>query len=108
MTFGGRSVRVWKEERNRFGDPIYTDEREIHGCIIAPQTSSEVGTMRAATVSTGLTMYAPHGSKLTPHTRVQLDDGTLWNVDGVPGDWTNPIGGGIGMGEQVQLMRVTG
>jgi hypothetical protein len=74
---------------------------------VAPQTSSETGTLRAATVTTGLTLYAPYGAALTAQSRVQLPDGTRWDVDGVPGVWRNPIGG-TGEGEQVQLVRVTG
>jgi hypothetical protein len=103
----GVEIIVWRETRDRFGDRVYTDERRIGGCVVAPQTSSETGTLRAATVTTGLTLYAPYGSNLTAQSRVQLPDGTRWDVDGVPGVWRNPIGG-TGEGEQVQLVRVTG
>jgi hypothetical protein len=103
----GVEVTVWREERDRFGDRVYTGERKVGGCVVAPQTSSETGTLRAATVTTGLTLYAPYGANLSAYSRVRLADGTLWDVQGVPGLWRNPIGG-TGEGEQVQLQRVTG
>ena len=104
---GAVTVVVRREQRDRFGDRVYTGAREVHGVIIAPQSSSEVGTLRAATITTGLTMYAPGGSGLTANDRVTLPDGTEWDVDGVPGKWFNPIGASFD-GEQVQLQRVTG
>lgn len=104
---GGEQVTVWDEERNKFGDENYINERTVYGCVFAPMSSDESGNQRNATVTTGLKMYAPYGSRLTAQSRIRRQDGSMWDVDGDPGVFLNPIGN-TPEGEQAQLKRVTG
>lgn len=117
----GQTVTVFREVRNEFGDVEHTDERKLTGCAVYPRNSVEedgTGSGRgggrrtsagsgAVQVSTGLTMLCPPGSALTATHRVQLDDGTVWQVVGHPARWSSPLTG-WSAGEQVELERTTG
>ena len=90
---GGRSVRVWREKTDRYGDPEAVDERWLHGVAVAPRTSAESGAdRRVATVSTGLTLYVPDpdGAELGAQHRVEVD-GVEYRVSGGPAVWSNPL-----------------
>lgn len=109
----GQDVTVYREERNRLGDVVIVEERVLHGCGIAPRTSSEpggdprVGTAGRTTVTTGITLYAPAGSVITARHRVRLADNTVWEVQGEVGRWQSPLTGWA-PGVVVELDRVTG
>jgi hypothetical protein len=111
----GQDVVVYREDRNRLGDLVIVEEQVLHGCGIAPRTSSELGgsyqglggTSGRTTVTTGLTLYAPVGSHITARHRVRLADGTVWQVQGDPGHWHSPLTG-WSPGVVVELDRVVG
>ncbi|GEL19358.1 hypothetical protein PA7_31950 [Pseudonocardia asaccharolytica DSM 44247 = NBRC 16224] len=107
-----QTVTVWVEMRDRTGDFVRSGERDLPGCVISPRSVSEVGsteldTGRRGTVSTGLNLYVPPGSGLTPNHRVRLPDGTVWSVVGHPALWQSPFTGWH-PGDQVELQRVEG
>lgn len=104
---GGERVGIERSLIDDFGDRTWTPRGYIYDCVFAPRTSEEANSQRTATVTTGLTMYAPPGAVISPHDRIIRTDGEKWEVDGDPGTWKNPIGGSV-EGVQVQLKRVTG
>ena len=106
----GRTVRVFREQRNPVGDVDTVDVFELHGVSIAPRVSNEFGTdTRNAVVTTGLTMLVPdpvEAERITPQHRVEVD-GTVYRVQGSPARWESPLTGWQ-PGTQVELDRVTG
>jgi hypothetical protein len=117
----GRTVVVFRETRDDFGDVTVVDEREVHGCAWFPRQSVEdagggssafAGARTSASsgavqVSTGLTMLCPSGSGITATHRVRLPDGTVWQVTGAAGMWQNPLTGWT-PGDTVELDQTTG
>lgn len=106
MTFpAGRTVRAFREVRDRYGDTTGVDERLLHGVSIAPRVSTEAGgDMRTAVVATGLTMLVPDPADaawLTPQHRVDVD-GRVYRVQGDPARWQSPLTGWQ-PGTQVEL-----
>lgn len=94
------------------GDPLPAAEHTVDGCVIAPQVSigqASSGEIvdRRDTVITGLALYAPPGADIQPTDRVVRADGTLWDVEGEPGDWLDPFTGWH-PGIVVAIRRVTG
>lgn len=99
------------------GDRIdYTEEIEVPGCFWAPRTqgagpsSGSVDNRGRQGVIEGLTLYAPYGAPIRHDDRVRLpigapldgpyygvtdygDEGEVWEIDGEPGPWKNPITG---------------
>lgn len=110
----GRSVLVWRETRDRYGDAGREGERWLHGVSIAPRVSTEAGgDLRTATVSTGLTMLVPgaefdgvDGVWISAQHRVQVDD-DVYRVQGRPAVWSSPLTGWA-PGVQVELEAVEG
>ena len=117
----GRTVVVFREIRDDFGDVTVEDEREVSGCAWYPRRSVEdvgggstiaanqrtgAGT-GAVQVSTGLTMLCPPGSGITATHRVRLPDGTVWQVLGEVGSWVSPLTGWT-PGDTVELEQTTG
>jgi hypothetical protein len=118
MTFPfGRTVTVWREVQNRFGDETVTEERTMSGCALYPTGSTEggdtargggeVGGDRSTLIVSELTMLCPPGSGITATHRVRLPDGSVWRVVGQPNSWLHPMTGWT-PGEQVNLQRVQG
>jgi hypothetical protein len=103
----GQTVTVWLETKNRLGDITVSGERTVEGCAVAPRTSTETNDARRATVTTGLTMYAPPDSGITAQHRIRLADGSLWEVEGAVGRWRSPYTGWY-PGDQIELQQVTG
>jgi hypothetical protein len=117
----GRTVTVFREVRDDFGDVTVQDERDIPGCAWWPRTSVEDfgggstlgGSVRtgastgAVQVSTGLTMMCPPGAGITATHRVRLPDDTVWVVVGAPGAWQSPLSGWM-PGDTVELEQTTG
>jgi hypothetical protein len=103
----GQTVQVFREDRNRFGDVTRVDERELDGVAIAPRVSNEGGgDLRTATVTTGLTMYAPPDHGLTAQHSVEVD-GVVYRVQGSPGSWRSPLTDWAA-GDQIELDRTEG
>lgn len=97
--------------RTRSGTDAYgndtwtTTETAIGGCVVWPRTSSEL-VQGQDTVIVGLNLLAPAGTVIQPTDQVKVA-GTLYEVDGQPGDWTNPFTS-WDAGVQVALKTVSG
>lgn len=115
MLSHGETITVWLEISDRFGVVTVADERAVVGCAVFPQTSVEstgVGPGQGnqigrLSVTSGITLLVPPGAGLTARHRVQLADGSLWEVSGEPGRWRSPLTGWA-PGDQVELERSTG
>jgi hypothetical protein len=94
------------------GDPLPATEHTVAGCVIAPQVSigqNASGEIvdRRDTVITGLALFAPPNADIRPTDRIVRADGTVWEVEGEPGDWLSPFTGWH-PGIQLGIRRVTG
>lgn len=84
-------------ERDENGDYIEVagDPYDLEVIAVYPRESSEPGDPNRSLVTTGRTVLAPEGTKLSGHARIDIDlDGTLWEVDGEPRPWdarSNPL-----------------
>jgi hypothetical protein len=96
---------VTGEDRNH--DPIYeTTRKRLRGAAAAPRSSTDMRNGGRDGAITGLTVYLP------PFTDVRADDaievdGVTYEIDGVPGVWTNPHTGHRA-GVEVPLRRADG
>jgi hypothetical protein len=88
------------------GDPLPYTTHTVAGCAFAPRASTET-VDRRDTVITGLTLFAPPDADIQPTDRIQRADGSLWEVDGEPGDWQTPWTGWH-PGLEIAVKRVTG
>lgn len=78
-------------------------------CAIAPRTSTERVDEKSPAVVTGLTIYGPQPG---PASGAQLVIASgayagTWEVDGIPGEWTNPFTGWA-PGVEVAVRRASG
>lgn len=94
------------------GDPEPASTHTVTNCVFAPSVSvganvSNELVNRRDTVITGLTLYAPPDADITPTDQIVRADGTVWEVEGQPGDWLTPFTGWH-PGIQVGVRRVTG
>jgi hypothetical protein len=94
------------------GDPLPYTTHTVTGCVFAPNVStgenvSAENVYRRDTVSTGLALYAPPDADIIPIDRIVRADGTVWEVEGEPGDWQTPWTGWH-PGKVVAVKRVTG
>lgn len=96
------------------GDPLPSPGSiEIEGCAWAPRTqgagasSTSVDDRGRQGLIEGLTLYAPARVEFGHDDRVQLPDGSLFEVDGEVGDWFNPYTGSH-PGVEVNLRRAEG
>jgi hypothetical protein len=81
-------------------------ETEVTGCALAPRKAEEERDQGRQGVIIGLTLYAPPGTDLLPTDRVRAR-GEVFEVDGFPGIWDNPLTG-TSFGIEVALRRVEG
>ena len=88
------------------GDPEPAVEHTVTGCAFAPRSSTEA-TDRRDTVVIGLTLYAPPDADIQATDKIVRANGTVWEVDGEPGDWQTPFTGWH-PGLQIAVKRVTG
>lgn len=94
---------------DRFGDPDPGSPATMHtlsGCSVSPRTSSEDNN-RGDTVIIGLTLMAAYDADLGAADRIELPDGSTYEVEGEPGRWQNPLTGRK-FGLSAALKRVTG
>ena len=84
---GKRTVRVIREPK---ADRLKGDaqgpapEHDIEGCVVLPRSTSEEG--KGWVIIEGRTVIAPFGADVLGTDKVRVD-GTVWEVDGVPGDY---------------------
>jgi hypothetical protein len=88
------------------GDPEPATTHTVTDCAFAPRASTEA-VDRRDTVVIGITLYAPPDADIQPTDQIVRADGTVWEVDGEPGDWLTPFTGWH-PGLQIALKRVTG
>lgn len=96
---------------DRYGNTVVDwstpTETVVAGCAFAPRTTDEDRGNYRQGVIVGLTMYAPPGTNVTATDRIRRADGTVFEVEGQPGEWANPFTG-TDFGVQVALRRVQG
>ena len=79
---------------DRYGKPVYDwpePGAQVHGCAVAPRSSIEPAEIARTPVYEGLAVYMPPGVSVTPYDRLVIR-GTVYEVDGDPGDWRSPYG----------------
>ena len=82
-------------------------ELSITGVGLAPRTEDEVHGAGRAGVIVGLTMYFEYGVDVTHQDRIRTADGTVYEIEGEPGSWSNPFTG-TDHGMTAALRRVAG
>ena len=95
-------------ERDNLGDRAPDGpSRQIHDCLIAPSSTSDVNAGLRDGVETVVTVFAPAGTQIGPHERVQVPgrSGSFRTV-GDLSDWAHPSGWEPGV--TIQLRKVTG
>lgn len=92
---------------DRYGNPTDgpTQTITVTGCAVAPRSTSEENTDRAGVI-TGLTVYAPPGTRINPADRLHIRN-ALYEVEGEPGIWVSPFTG-VEAGVEVAVRRVEG
>lgn len=92
------------------GNPVFgwpEPGTTVDGCAVAPRSSSEPDEIGRDAVITGITVYLPPNTVVTPTDRLRAR-GTVYEVVGEPGDWRNPFTGGQPWGIEVACQRVEG
>lgn len=102
----GITVAVLVEATDRHGDDTLTEVGTVGPCGWAPGDSTESEDGRDQVV-TRRTLYTPPNSGITDQHRVRFPDGSLWRVDGDPGQWRSPFDGWV-PGDEIRLERVRG
>jgi hypothetical protein len=99
-------VDVITATRDSDGDFTETVTGTIRGNV-APGSSTE-DTVNRAAIDTTANFYAePTATVVTAHSKLQFPDGTVWNVEGEPQWWSNPLTGWT-PGGVITIRRVTG
>ncbi len=111
--FTGATVTVLRYETDRYGDRTLVSQHDVQHAAFAPRTSASGRdtaelTNRANTVTTDAELYAPYGADITPQDVIRLDDGTEWEVVGLPERWRSPYSGDWRAGAVIPLRRRTG
>lgn len=78
----------------------------IAGCALAPRYEAESGGADNPAVIVGFQLYAPPGSDIRATDRITVR-GATFEVQGQPGEWSNPFTG-VDFGVEVALSRVEG
>lgn len=101
-------VRVRPPGYTDAGDPIEAAPTRVPLCeaFTAPRTSSDITDRGRAGVIVGLTLFGKYGTDLKHTDQVEVD-GVLYDVDGEPGQWKNPLTG-TKAGFEVALTRAAG
>ena len=100
MNFDRVTIEVWREEYDRYGDPLPPVlVASVPNCLFAPQRSVELAGAFLR-VETGAAVYLPQNAAYVPQATEQVTiDGKKWAVDGDPAVWP--------LGIEVKLARVT-
>ena len=79
---------------DRYGNPVagYAAPVDVGVYLVSPRQSIEQDKVGRRPIITGLTVYAPLGTSISPQDRVGVS-GVLYDVEGVPAVWDgNPHG----------------
>ena len=93
-----------------YGDPVTgtTTRIDIPLCAVAPRTSTEPTERGRQGVIVGKTVYLPDDAPAVPLFTDQLEiAGVLYNIEGEPGEWVNPLTGWK-PGTEVAIKRAAG
>lgn len=94
---------------DRYGNDVTDwsdpDRLDIEGAALAPRLQGEDSDKRQGVVI-GWTLYLPHGVDVEPTDRIEAR-GKTYEIDGEPGDWTNPYTA-RGAGIELALKTVEG
>lgn len=83
-----------------YGDPVAAgpgaSDITLTGCAKAPRASDERRSERSPAVLTGITLYVPgeQGAAIQASSRIEVD-GTVYEVEGDPGEWRSPFTGAV-------------
>lgn len=103
---GTRTVTVIRQAKvDRLSDDAAgaPTEHDVDGCAILPRINSNAEDGKGWVIIEGKMVIAPHGSDVLADDRVRID-GTLWEVDGAPGDYENKHG--VGKATMFYLKKV--
>jgi len=78
----GNLVRDWEQ----------AERLDIPGCGVAPRTSDEETEQGRQGVIVGIAVYAPAGTDISPHDRMEVR-GEVYEVVGEVADWRSPYTG---------------
>lgn len=96
--------------KDQYGDPIpgTTTRIDIPLCAVAPRTSTEPTERGRQGVIVGKSVYLPDNASTIPLFTDQLEiAGVLYDIEGEPGDWTNPLTGWH-PGSEIAIRRAAG
>jgi hypothetical protein len=102
-------LRASSADTDRYGDPVATGEPErtpLLGAFVAPRESNDINDRGRQGVIVGLTLFAHFGTDIVHTDQIEVD-GVIYNVDGEPGQWKNPLTEWEA-GCQVALVRAAG
>lgn len=95
--------------RDRYGNETVTETRtDIPDCAVAPRAAAggEQVEQGRTGVIVGLTAYLPYGTDVDAADAIEIN-GRTYQVDGMPGSWSNPFTG-TQAGVEVALRRAEG
>lgn len=98
------TVTIQRSTTDRFNDKTYSDHHDVAGCLEYENTSTEVGNA-VTDIRTLLTPPDPDPD-IRPSDRVKYPNGLIYQVEGLPKVWENPLTGWT-PGVEVHLRRVT-
>lgn len=108
---GGVTVTIVRSAgTDAYGDPIpgAPTRIDIQLCGVAPRMSTEPTERGRQGVVVGRSVYLPDDASTIPLFTDQLEiAGVLYDIEGEPGDWTNPLTGWH-PGSEIAIKRAAG
>lgn len=101
------TITVQRATFDRFNDPTYVDHHDVTGCIQYAVVRRSASPSQAAELSVNdrHEVLAPANADVLPTDRVRMN-GLLYQVIGLPMDWTDPFTG-WSPGVQIMLERIS-
>lgn len=77
---------------DEYGDPVSSTAGRVtlDGAFTAPRSSEDNDDRGRVGVIVGLSLFAPYGTDLLYTDQVEVD-GVLYDIEGEPGYWRNPL-----------------
>lgn len=83
-------VRLRGRSLDNLGEPTGTDTRTtLADCFVAPRSSTTIDDQGRGGAVVGLSLSGPYGTDLLHTDRVEVD-GTVYDIEGEPGQWKHP------------------
>ena len=107
----GQIVEVWRTTaaEDEYGNTVpgpYAKVQTLVGCGVSPRKEDELQENGRTGVIVGWTVFAPYDGVVLPHDRL-LVNGELFDVEGEPGRWSQPMSGWT-PGLEINIKRVEG